>query len=252
MASYSSDYYTKITPYDPMLRGISNSEWTNDRGETGLGDVYGLTYDRNTIESIFNQGTDAQAAYQERQNQLAENAYQNNMFSGQQSAIETLRAQRNNQISSGMSRGLQMASEIGTVLGLQQQNQAGALELANTRQTEADRIAVAYAENVARALEESNRVRTDVANIDAALYNSDALRYGAEVGANAQMGAEDIRGQAGLDQANIAAEAQRYTADRAAAATIQAAQIAAAASGGGGRWRWFTRTKCRHLYEVSK
>ena len=192
MATYDNQYSMKITPATPNLRGLTtnydNTGKTN-LGGTGLGDLYELDYDRNKIESIFNEGTDAQYALMQKENQIAQNQYANNQFANQQSALNTLRAQRNEQIASGMARGLNAAQEQGTVLGLQQESAAGALELANQQQLEADKIAAEYASNVSKALQEANSVKQAMAQVAAQMYEADMLGYTGELSALAQMDA---------------------------------------------------------------
>ena len=251
MATYNNQYAMTIKPNTPTLRGIDTT-YSND-GKTdlqgiGLGDLYKLDYDRQTIENIFNQGTDAQYALMQKENQIAQNQYANNMFAQQQSTMEALRQQRNEQIASGMARGLNAAQEQGTILGLQQENAAGALELANQRQLEADKIAVEYANNVAKALQESNSVKQAMAQVAATLYEADMLGYTGELGymgqmdANAsnrygsELGLEGTRYSAdkGLEGAKYQAdknlEGTKYTADKNYAATVNAASIQAAAT----------------------
>ena len=255
MATYNNQYAMTIKPNTPTLRGIDTT-YSND-GKTdlqgiGLGDLYKLDYDRQTIENIFNQGTDAQYALMQKENQIAQNQYANNMFAQQQSTMETLRQQRNEQIASGMARGLNAAQEQGTILGLQQENAAGALELANQRQLEADKIAVEYANNVAKALQESNSVKQAMAQVAATLYEADMLGYTGELGymgqmdANAsnrygsELGLEGTRYSAdkGLEgakyQADMNYKGTKYAADRSYEAQVAAANITASSYKGGG------------------
>ena len=235
MATYDNKYAIKVNPATPNLRGLTtnyNNTGQTNLGGIGLGDLYELDYDRDTIEKVFNQGTDAQYALMQKENQIAQNQYANNQFANQQSAIESLRQQRNEQIASGMARGLNAAQEQGTILGLQQEGAAGALELANKQQLAADEIAVAYAENVAKALEEANAVKQAMAGISAQLYEADMLGYTGELSASAQMDA-NASNRFGSE---LGYEGSVYTANKnydaavlAAEAQIQAAQIAAEA-----------------------
>lgn len=230
MATYDNSYAIKITPNTPTLRGLTTT-YSNDGKEDlhgiGLGDLYGLDYDRDKIESIFNNATDKKYEVMKRENEIAQNQYANNQFANQQSAIESLRAQRNEQIASGMARGLNAAQEQGTILGVQQESAAGALELANKQQLAADQIAAEYAENVIKALQEANSVKQAMANVSSALYEADMMGYTGELNAAAQMdkNASDRYGS------ELGAEATRYAADvQAAAARAQAAATIAAAN----------------------
>ena len=246
MATYDNSYAIKINPATPNLRGLTtnyNNTGQTNLGGIGLGDLYELDYDRDSIEKVFNQGTDAQYALMQKENQIAQNQYANNQFANQQSAIESLRQQRNEQIASGMARGLNAAQEQGTILGLQQEGAAGALELANKQQLAADEIAVAYANNVAKALEEANAVKQAMAGISAQLYEADMLGYTGELSAAAQMDANasnrfgsELGYEGSVYTADRNYDSAKYAADRsyeaavlAAEAQIQAAQIAAGA-----------------------
>lgn len=229
MATYDNRYAIKINPATPNLRGLTstydNTGQNKIQGSIGLGDLYELDYDRDTIEKVFNQGTDAQYALMQKENKIAQNQYANNQFANQQSAVETLRQQRNEQIASGMARGLNAAQEQGTVLGLQQEGAAGALELANKQQLAADEIAVAYADNVVKALEEANAVKQAMAGISAQLYEADMLGYTGELSAAAQMDA-NASNRYGSE---LGYEGTIYTADRNYQAAVDAANIQAGA-----------------------
>lgn len=224
MAKYNNQYAISIKPNNPNLHGLDTNytgDGQKDIGGTGLGDIFGLDYDRNKIEQIFNEGTDAQYALMQKENQIAQNQYANNQFANQQSAIESLRSQRNEQIASGMARGLNAAQEQGTILGLQQEAAAGALELANNQQLEADKIAAEYADNVAKALQESNAVKQAMAQVAAQLYEADMLGYTGELSYLGQMdaNASDRYGyELGLEGTKYSAdkdlEGTKYNADR--------------------------------------
>lgn len=213
MATYDNSYNMSITPNKPTLRGIDtnyDSSGQTNQGGIGLGDLYQLDYDRNKIEQIFNQGTDAQYALMQKENQIAQNQYANNQFANQQSALETLRQQRNSQIASGMARGLNAAQEQGTVLGLQQEAASGALELANQQQLQADKIAAEYASNVSKALQEANSVKQAMAQVAAQMYEADMLGYTGELNYAGQMDANAVN-KYGYD---LGFEGTKYTADK--------------------------------------
>lgn len=233
MATYNNQYAMNIKPATPNLRGISDTydnTGTNKVSDMGLGELYELDYDRDKIEQVFNQGTDAQYALMQKENQIAENQYANQTFANQQAAIEALRQQRNSQIASGMARGLSAAEEQGTILGLQQESQAGALELANARQLEADKIAAEYANNVVKALQEANSVKQAMAQVGAKLYEADMLGYTGELSAMAQMDANavnkygyDLGYEGTVYSANKNLEGTKYTANKNYDGTVYAA-----------------------------
>jgi hypothetical protein len=257
MATYDNSYAAqlKINPATPNLRGMSDN-FSND-GQTnlggyGLGEIFQLDYDRNKIEQIFNQGTDAQYALMQKEAQVAENNYANQQFQNQFNTIESLRAQRNEQIASGMARGLNAASDQATALGVQQEAMNGALELAQNRQMQADQIAAEYAQNVVKALQEANAVKQAMAGVAGTLYEADMLGYTGELSALGQLDANasdrygydlglegtkytaDQNLAGALDYNNKYLEGLRYSADRQYAAAVDAARVTAAAASRGG------------------
>lgn len=278
MATYDNSYATKfsITPANPNLRGMSDNyshDGQTNLGGYGLGNIYELDYDRNEIERIFNQGTDAQYALMQKEAQVAENNYANAQYQNQFNTMEALRAQRNEQIASGMARGLSAASDQATALGIQQEAMGGALELAQNRQMQADQIAAEYAQNVVKALQEANSVKTAMAQVAAQLYEADMLGYTGELSALGQLdanasdrygyelGLEGTKYNAdqnyagtvyaadkGYEGAVAQANATRYAAEQQAAATRAAAAISAAA--GRGTTTQETETELEHAYRT--
>lgn len=253
MATYNNQYASKIniTPASPNLRGLEDN-FSNDGqknlGGEGLGNIYQLDYDRNAIENIFNQGTDAQYALMQKEARVAENNYANQQFQAQQDTLNTLRAQRNEQIASGMARGLSAASDQATALGIQQESMNGALELAQNRQMQADQIASEYANNVVKALQEANSVKQAMAQVAAQLYEADMLGYTGELSTLGQLDANESNRygyELGLEgtqyQADKALEGTKdynqkyydaavYGANKNYQAAVQAASIQAAAT----------------------
>lgn len=226
MAYYNNSYAVKVNPKNPNLWGLESMHDQSGNAidnTMGLGQIYDLDYDRDKIEQVFNQATDAQYALTKKENQIAQNQYANNMFANQQSAVEALRQQRNEQISSGMARGLNAAQEQGTILGLQQDATAGALELANQQQLATDEVAAAYAQNAISALQEANSVKQAMASIAAQLYEADMLGYTGELSTMAQMdaNASDRYGS------ELGYEGTKYAADMNYNAAVEAAKIQA-------------------------
>ena len=206
-------YTPLVTPDD-----IKNSRTAELQG-LGVGDLYGIEYDAGAIEGIYNRATDAQYALKQKEYQAAENQYYRNMYASQNSAIDALRAQRADQIATGMSAGLAAAAESATAMGLQDTNAAGALELANKRQTMADEIAAAYAENIVKAFEASQSAKQAIAGIDLDRYAADTEWDAALAGtlgyleeANANVHAAQLGEYATIVGELISAQAQRDAA----------------------------------------
>lgn len=220
--SKSKSKRTKITaapayvPVAPELRGLT------------LGDLYGINYDEEAIRSKFDEATRAEFATRNKEHQMTENAFYNNLYGTQAAALDTIRRNTSQAIATGASRGMQAANELSAILGLTQEGVMGSTDLAQKRNLLKDEEAAAYARNAREALEISNALRQQIGALDAQNYAAD-IQY--------RIGEMDY--YARLDQAlkqlqgmQAQAAAQRYAADRnveaqriLADANLQAANI---------------------------
>lgn len=223
-----NDYKSNAT-YKPRygIEDIMNNRTASQQG-LAMGDLYGITYNMDDLLKVYNQATNAEYALKAKEQKMAENQYYQDLYETQNSTINALRAQRNNQIASGMSAGLAAAAESATAMGIQDAGAAGALEIANQRQLMADQIAAAYAENIVNALQDSNSLRSTIAGLDLNKYASDisfdvalasaiplfeeinANVYGTDKGYDASIWDTIINAQNGIDQARTAAEVDKY------------------------------------------
>jgi len=221
-SSSSSFGKTKITaapaytPVAPELRGLT------------LGDLYGINYDEDAIRSKFDEATRAEYATRNKEYQMTENAFYNNLYGTQAAALDTIRRNASQAIATGASRGMQAANELSAILGLTQEGVMGSTDLAQKRNLLKDQEAAAYARNAMEALEISNALRQQIGALD-------AQNYAAEI----QHSIGEMDYYARLDQAlkqlqgmQAQAAAQRYAADRnveaqriLADANLQAANI---------------------------
>lgn len=215
-----------VTPND-----IKNSRTAELQG-LEAGDLYGIEYDAGAIEGIYNRATDAQYALKQKEYQAAENQYYRNMYASQNSAIDALRAQRADQIATGMSAGLAAAAESATAMGLQDTNAAGALELANQRQMMADEIAAAYAENIVKAFETSQSTKQAVAGLDLDKFKTDTEWDLGAIAAYTMMNetagnvhAAQLGEYSTIAQGLIGAQAEYDAAIQAARAQIESAKL---------------------------
>lgn len=111
--------------------------------------------DQQALLDKYNAVTAAQFNAQREANRNAENAFYNQMYNTQKTAMDTIRQSNAAAVSSGASRGVQAAQELSSLLGLQQESVASATELAQAnRQTAAEETA-AVLENVLNATTQS-------------------------------------------------------------------------------------------------
>lgn len=209
------------------IEDIMNNRTASQQG-LAMGDLYGITYNMDDLLKVYNQATNAEYALKAKEQKIAENQYYQDLYETQNTTINALRAQRNNQIASGMSAGLAAAAESATAMGIQDAGAAGALEIANQRQLMADQIAAAYAENIVNALQDSNSLRSTIAGLDLNKYASDisfdvalasaiplfeeinANVYATDKGYDASIWGDIIGAQSGLDQIRHSSEVQKY------------------------------------------
>lgn len=222
----NKEFTPVVTPDD-----IKNSRTAELQG-LGIGDLYGLEYDAGAIEGIYNRATDAQYALKQKEYQAAENQYYRNMYASQNSAIDALRAQRADQIATGMSAGLAAAAESATAMGLQDTNAANALELANQRQMMADEIAAAYADNIVKAFETSQSAKQAIAGLDLDKFKADTEWDLGVIAAHTMMNetagnvyAAQLGEYSSAVQGLLSAQAQYDAAVEAARAQIESAKL---------------------------
>lgn len=131
MALNIQDYYKKIANENP----------------------YALNTDTRAIRQAYDQATAAAHAAEERSIISAENAWQRNLASTQQTALDTIRKNNASAIATGASKGMQAANELSAILGLQDTATEEATALVQQRLDLADKYAAEYAKNVITAQE---------------------------------------------------------------------------------------------------
>ena len=115
--------------------------------------------DEQAILDKYNAATAAQFAAQREQNRQTENAFYNQMYDTQKTAMDTIRQSNAAAVSSGASRGVQAANELSALLGLQQESVQSATELANANRQTAQEETAAVLENVLNAYQQATQER---------------------------------------------------------------------------------------------
>lgn len=118
--------------------------------------------DEQAILDKFNAATIAQYNVQREQNRQAENAFYNQMYNSQQTAVDAIRQANAAAVSTGASRGIQAANELSAILGLQQESVASATELAQANRQTAQEETAAVLENVLNAYQQAEQQRQNI------------------------------------------------------------------------------------------
>ena len=197
------------------------------QGAETLSNLYGgVTYDMDKIKAILDAGTTAAYDLKKKEAAAAEGTYADMLYGAGMTARDAIRKQASAAVATGASRGMQAAQELSSILGLEQTGVSEATTLMQNRQKLNDEMAAEIAKNAASALSTSNAAKMALGTLGSNLYAADT-----------QKAVGDLDYLARIDAATKAAEASKYTADKAYAGTelttkanIEAAKIAAAAS----------------------
>ena len=198
--------YFSYTPANARLKGAAE-----------LSSLYGnIDYDEASIKKKFDTATNDAYKVKQKEYQQAENAYYDQMANQQFSTVDAIRRANAQAIASGATKGMQAANELSAVLGLQQEAATGATTLATDRQKIIDEHVAALSQNAVDALSAANEAKLKLGTLGSDIYASDVQR----------LAALDAYWQ-GLEEAAAALEGQRYAADKAAAAQVDAAKATA-------------------------
>lgn len=208
-----------------------------------LANTFGITYDYDSIYKVFNDSVEKQydAIYQ-RQKQN-EDKYYDNAAAAQNTLLDTLSRDRSNAVSAGVSKGMQAANALGTMLGVSQQFANNATALSQERSNTAKDYGASLAKAVVDAEATSNERKNAIMEISKMLYGYDSEQYVANMDNyntiltnNAALqqaymnnhtalqnalasifggvAANKITGDANVQSSTLASEAQKYAADQ--------------------------------------
>ena len=161
-----------------------------------LADLYGIDYNRDNIESIFQDATDAAHEANLKEYNRTARQYYDKLGATQNSLIDTLRKQRAASITSGANAGMQNATELSEILGLTQTVSPDALALAQDRNALIEAYNAQRAQDVRDALEYSDQLKQALAALASEKYGYDAQQYVAELSHNANVQAQNTASSA--------------------------------------------------------
>ena len=161
-----------------------------------LADLYGIDYNRDNIEQIFQDATDAEHKANLAEYNRTMRQYYDKLGSTQNSLIDTLRQQRAASIRNGANAGMQNATELSEILGLTQAVSPDALALAQDRNALIEAYNAQRAQNVRDALEYSDQLKQALAALASEKYGYDAQQYVGELSHNANVQAQNTASSA--------------------------------------------------------
>lgn len=162
----------------------------------------GYQYNYDDILKAMNDATELQWIATQNAQRDAEDAYYRGLAANQESAADTIKNQAAQAIQAGITKGLQNANLLSTILGTSQNGVQGLQELVNQRYQAGLDYATSLGNNVNSARAEANAALETLLGNIRQLYNDDIQRETAELEYNASVG-----------ETNANAAAQKYASD---------------------------------------
>ena len=188
---------------------------TPNLGGSGIGDLYGITYDQATIKDILNRATEAEYAAKEAEYGTTENKYINQAQTDQATTLDTLRRSNQQASMNNAMMGANSANALSAILSGQQLNATNMLDLANQRNLLQSQKAAAMTANASTALSDSNAIKQAIANIDLSKYGYDTQQMVGQLDYLAAL--NDALAQ--IKSSQTAADATKYASDNDLAGT---------------------------------
>ena len=161
-----------------------------------LADLYGIDYNRDSIEGVFKDATNAAHEANLKEYNRTARQYYDKLGATQNSLIDTLRKQRAAAITSGAKAGMQNATELSEILGLTQTVSPDALALAQDRNALIEAYNAQLAQDARDAMEYSDKLKQALAALASEKYGYDAQQYVAELSHNANVQAQNTASSA--------------------------------------------------------
>lgn len=161
-----------------------------------LADLYGIDYNRESIEGVFKDATNAAHEANLKEYNRTARQYYDKLGATQNSLIDTLRKQRAAAITSGANAGMQNAIELSEILGLTQTVSPDALALAQDRNALIEAYNAQLAQDARDAMEYSDKLKQALAALASEKYGYDAQQYVAELSHNANVQAQNTASSA--------------------------------------------------------
>lgn len=193
------------------------------RSAQELAELYGgVNYDMDAIRGVFDKQTAAEYEVKRKQYKQTEDDFYGQMYNAGVTAQDALRKNTAAAITTGASRGMQAATELSALLGLQQESAKTATDLATARNLLTDQEQAAYMTNATNALTSSNDAKLKLGTLGGNLYAADTQF---SVGQMSALAAEQ-QAKAQLQAAGITADGNVNAAKATAAGNIGAANAA--------------------------
>lgn len=154
---------------------------TNTSAAKRLEEDYGISpVTAEELQSRFDAVTRAEYDRQRTDLQTATNQYYNQLYTTQNTAMDTIRQANAQAVASGASKGVQAANELSAILGLQSESATGAAELANQATMLAQDETTAMLENMLNAQTQAAEQNQALAQLGIQLESVDVERQNAE------------------------------------------------------------------------
>ena len=195
-------------------------------GQT-LAGMYGVTYDRDEIENILNDATNAAYVQEFNEQKVNEDNFYNELASTAATQYDQARQDRGAAIMSGASAGARAANELSSMLGVSQNSADAISQLAQQRKSIQDAKATAIAQNAANALDKANAAGEALGQLDVSQQANKVNQYTADSEYNAQIQQDNANMWSTAVSALMGAKATRDSAALAGNATKEAAALQA-------------------------
>ena len=195
-------------------------------GQT-LAGMYGVTYDRDEIENILNDATNAAYVQEFNEQKVNEDNFYNELASTAATQYDQARQDRGAAIMSGASAGARAANELSNMLGVSQNSADAISQLAQQRKSIQDAKAAAIAQNAANALDKANAAGEALGQLDVSQQANRVNQYTADSEYNAQIQQDNANMWSTAVSALMGAKATRDSAALAGNATKEAAALQA-------------------------
>ena len=196
-------------------------------GGQKLAGMYGVTYDRDEIENILNDATNAAYVQEFNEQKVNEDNFYNELASTAATQYDQARQDRGAAIMSGASAGARAANELSSMLGVSQNSSDAISQLAQQRKSILDAKAAAIAQNAANALDKANAAGEALGQLDVSQQANKVNQYTADSEYNAQIQQDNANMWSTAVSALMGAKATRDSAALAGNATREAAALQA-------------------------
>lgn len=213
--NYINGYSNQFLPQTAIGNTMGQAITPNLAGTDKLGDLYGITYDQNTIRDILNRATEAEYASKDKEFGTTENKYINQAQTDQATTLQSLKQMNQQASMNGAMMGSNAATALSSILTGQQTNATNMLDLANQRNLLQTQKAEALAKNSQLALDSSNAVKQAIAGIDLSKYGYDTQQMVGQLDYLAAL--NDALAQ--IKSSQTAADATKYASDNDLAGT---------------------------------